>query len=64
MVRGLCVTLVLIVSVLIIQDRLQRFALAMVAAGDRLSDGSVHIGEEAIDAGLAKVCPAYPLCSK
>lgn len=41
---------------------MQRFALAMVAAGERLSDGSVHIGEEAIDAGLTKVCPAYPLC--
>ena len=43
---------------------MQRFALAMVAAGERLPDGSVHIGEEAIDAGLAKICPAYPLCSK
>jgi hypothetical protein len=43
---------------------MQRFALAMVAAGERLSDGSTHIGEEAIDAGLTKVCPAYPLCSK
>ena len=43
---------------------MQRFALAMVAAGERLSDGSVQIGEEAIDAGLTKVCPAYPLCSK
>lgn len=41
-----------------------RFALAMVAAGERLQDGSIYIAEEAIEVGLQKVCPAYPLCSK
>jgi hypothetical protein len=43
---------------------IQRFALAMVAAGERLPDGSVGISEQTIDTGLAKVCPAYPLCPK
>jgi hypothetical protein len=43
---------------------MERFALAMVAAGERLPDGSTHIGEEAIDAALTRVCPAYPLCPK
>jgi hypothetical protein len=43
---------------------MQRFALAMVAAAQRLPDGSVYISEETIDAGLQKVCPAYPLCPK
>jgi hypothetical protein len=43
---------------------IQRFAVEMVAAGERSPDGSVAITEQAIDAGLAKVCPAYPLCPK
>ena len=40
----------------------QRFALAMVAAGDPFPDGSVGITEEAIDAALRKICPVYPFC--
>jgi hypothetical protein len=40
----------------------QRFALAMVAAGDPVPDGSVAITEDAIDAGLKKICPVYPFC--
>jgi hypothetical protein len=40
----------------------QRFALAMVAAGDPVPDGSVGITEEAIDAALKKICPVYPFC--
>jgi hypothetical protein len=40
----------------------ERFALAMVAAGERGGDGSTIITEEAIEAGLKKVCPAYPFC--
>ena len=40
----------------------QRFALAMIAAGDPFPDGSVGITEEAIDAALRKICPVYPFC--
>ena len=40
----------------------QRFALAMIAAGDPFPDGSVGITEEAIDAALKKICPVYPFC--
>ena len=43
---------------------IQRFAVGMVAAGERLPDGSIAITEETIAAALAKVCPAYPLCPK
>ncbi len=40
----------------------QRFATAMVAAGEHSPDGFTIITEEAIAAGLKKVCPAYPFC--
>jgi hypothetical protein len=40
----------------------QRFALAMIAAGDPFPDGSVGITEDAIDAALKKICPVYPFC--
>lgn len=42
----------------------QRFALAMVQAGEPVADGSVGITEEAIDAALRKICPVYPFCEK
>lgn len=42
----------------------QRFALAMVAAGEPFPDGSVGITEEAIDNALRKICPVYPFCDK
>ena len=40
----------------------ERFALAMVAAGEHGNDGSTIITETAIDTGMQKVCPAYPFC--
>jgi len=40
----------------------ERFALAMVAAGEHGADGSTIITEDAIEAGMKKVCPAYPFC--
>ena len=40
----------------------ERFAVAMVAAGERSGDGHTVITEEAVDAGMKKVCPAYPFC--
>lgn len=40
----------------------ERFAQAMVAAGDHATDGSTVITDQAIEAGLKKVCPAYPFC--
>jgi hypothetical protein len=45
-----------------IDAAVERFALAMVAAGEHSPDGSVVITETAIDAGLKKVCPVYPFC--
>ena len=42
----------------------QRFALAMVQAGEPVADGSVGITEEAIDNALRKICPVYPFCEK
>lgn len=40
----------------------ERFAVAMVAAGERSGDGHTVITEAAVDAGMKKVCPAYPFC--
>ena len=45
-----------------VDGAVQRFALAMVAAGDPFPDGSVGITEEAIDTALRKICPVYPFC--
>jgi len=45
-----------------VDGAVQRFALAMVAAGEPFPDGSVGITEEAIDAALRKICPVYPFC--
>jgi len=45
-----------------IDSVVERFALAMVAAGEHTPDGSTVITEQAVDAGLKKVCPAYPFC--
>ena len=40
----------------------ERLAVAMVAAGEHSGDGHTVITEEAVDAGMKKVCPAYPFC--
>ena len=42
----------------------QRFAVAMVQAGEPVSDGSVAISEQSIDNALRKICPVYPFCEK
>jgi hypothetical protein len=42
----------------------QRFAVAMVQAGEPVPDGSVAITEQAIDNALRKICPVYPFCEK
>lgn len=41
---------------------IRRFALAMIAAGEPVADGSVAITEDAIDAAFKKICPVYPFC--
>lgn len=45
-----------------IDAAVQRFANAMVGAGERLPDGSVAISEDAIYAALKAICPVYPFC--
>lgn len=40
----------------------RRFALAVVSAGDKQPDGSVILGEGAVEAAEKAVCPVYPFC--
>ena len=40
----------------------KRFAIAMVEAGNRQSDGSTQVTEESFEAGRRKICPQYPFC--
>ncbi len=40
----------------------ERYALAVVKAGARQPDGSVIVGEAAVDAAERAVCPVYPFC--
>lgn len=40
----------------------ERYALAVVKAGARQPDGSVIVGEAAVDSAERAVCPVYPFC--
>ena len=41
----------------------QRFARAVVSAGDKQPDGSVIVQESDVDAAEKGICPVYPFCS-
>ena len=40
----------------------QRFALAVVSAGDKQPDGSVILEESDVDTAERATCPVYPFC--
>jgi hypothetical protein len=40
----------------------RKFARAMVAAGDRQTDGSTHVTDESFQAARKVICPLYPFC--
>jgi hypothetical protein len=41
---------------------IDRFAIAIIRAGNRREDGSVEVTDESVVAGRSAVCPIYPFC--
>jgi len=41
---------------------IDRFAIAIIRAGNRREDGSVEVTDESVVAGRTAVCPIYPFC--
>jgi len=41
---------------------IDRFAIAIIRAGNRREDGSVEVTDDSVIAGRSAVCPIYPFC--
>lgn len=43
-------------------DAVQRFAVEMVSAGEKLDNGVTRVTEDSVFAAVKKICPQYPFC--
>ena len=41
---------------------IDRFAIAIIRAGNRRADGSTEVTDDSVVAGRSAVCPIYPFC--
>jgi hypothetical protein len=45
-------------------EAIQRFAVEMVSAGEKLDNGVTRVTEDAVLAAVKKICPQYPFCGE